>query len=134
VRILQSLIQGHDRANIEFVVKILRNYEGKAFIYDLCKEIVALLPPEDTLLNEIEAALDSTGVVTGEFGFVEAYKRKRTEFESWLSDPQESVQSFARRHVLSLDRRIAAEQRRSEEDLEMRKREYGDDAPDKRND
>ena len=126
VRILQSLIQIHDRANIEFVVKIMRNYEGNAFIYDLCKEIVALLQPEDTLLNEIEVALDSTGVVSGEFGFVEAYKRKKTELEPWLSDPDERVQSFARRHLISLDRRIAAEQRRSEEDFEMRKREYGE--------
>ncbi len=134
VRILQSLIEGKDRTDLEFVVKILRNYEGKAFIYDLCKEIVAFVPPKDTLLNEIEAALDSTGVVTGEFGFVDAYKRKKTELEPWLGDPRESVQSFARSRVLSLDRRIAAEQRRSEEDLEMQKREYGDDAPDKRND
>lgn len=130
-RILESLIEGHDRADLELVVKILRNYEGKAFIYDLSKEIVALLPPEDPLLNEIEVALDSTGVVSGEFGLVEAYKRKKTELEPWLSDPRERVQSFARRHLLSLDRQIAAEQRRSEEELELRKREYGDDGSDK---
>ncbi len=134
VRILQSLIDGHDIADLKFVVKVLHNYQGKAFINDLCKEIVALLPPEDPLLIEIEAALDSTGVVAGEFGFVEAYKRKKTEIEPWLSDPRQSVQSFARKRVLSLDNRIASQQRRSEEDLEMRKREYGDDAPDKRND
>jgi hypothetical protein len=130
-RILQDLIEGHDKADIEFVVSILRNYEGKPFINDLCKEIVAVLPPEDPLLNEIEAALDSTGVVTGEFGFVEAYKRKKLETELWLSDPRERVRSFASSRVLSLDRRISAEQRRSEEDLEMRKRDYGE-GPSKR--
>jgi ppGpp synthetase/RelA/SpoT-type nucleotidyltranferase len=135
-RILQSLIEGRDKANIEFVAKILRTYDdGQVFIYGLCKEIVAFLPPEDPLLEEIEMALDSTGVVTGEFGFVEAYKRKKTELEPWLEDPREQVQSFARRHLLSLDRQIAAEQRRSEEHLELRKREYGetDDSRNKRN-
>jgi ppGpp synthetase/RelA/SpoT-type nucleotidyltranferase len=134
-RILQSLIEGCDRDDLEFMANILRTYDdGQVFIYGLCKEIVGLLPPEDPLLDEIEAALDSTGVVTGEFGFVEAYKRKKTELEPWLSDPRETVQLFAKRHLLSLDRRIAAEQRRSEERLELRKREYGDDSPDKRND
>lgn len=132
--ILRNLIDGRDRNDLEFVSKILLNYEGKNFINDICKEIVALLPPEDTLLNEIEAALNSTGVVTGEFGFVEAYKRKKTEIEPWLRDPRENVKLFARSYVLSMERQIAAEQRRSEEDLEMRKREYGDDGPDKRND
>lgn len=132
--ILQNLIKGSDRTDLEFVTKTLRNYEGKTFINGLCKEIVALLPLEDPLLNEVDAALDSTGVVTGEFGFVEAYKRKKTELEPWLSDPREIVQLFARHRMLSLDRRIAAEQRRSEEGLEMRKREYGDDGPDKQND
>ncbi|MDI6853883.1 MAG: RelA/SpoT domain-containing protein [Deltaproteobacteria bacterium] len=125
--ILQNLIESRDKADIEFVAKILRTYDdGQVFIYSLCKEIVALLPPEDPLLNEIEAALGSTGVVTGEFGFVDAYKRKKTEIEPWLEDPREQVQSFARRLLLSLDRRIAAEQRRSEERLELRKREYNE--------
>jgi ppGpp synthetase/RelA/SpoT-type nucleotidyltranferase len=126
-RILQSLIEGRDKADIEFVAKILRTYDdGQVFINSLCKEIVALLPPEDPLLNEIEAALDSTGAVSGQFGFVDAYKRKKMEIELWLNDPRERVQSFARHHLRRLDKRIAFEQRRSEEDLEMRKREYGE--------
>lgn len=57
---------------------------------------------------------------------VEAYKQKKDDMEPWPADPRERVQSFARRRVLSLDRFIAAEQRRSEQDLELRKRSYGD--------
>ena len=125
--ILRRLVDGRDRDDLELVVSILRTYEGKPFIIDLCKEIVAILPPEDTLLNEIEIALTyTTGIVTGEFGFVESYKRKKTEIENWLSDPRENVQLFARSLILSMDRQIASEQRRAEEDLEMRKREYGE--------
>ena len=44
----------------------------------------------------------------------------------WLTDPDQKVRSFAQQYIASLDRRIAAEQRRSEEDLEMRKRRYDD--------
>jgi hypothetical protein len=36
------------------------------------------------------------------------------------------VRAFAERYVRLLDRRIAAEQRRAEESLEMRKRMYDD--------
>jgi hypothetical protein len=134
-RSLQNLLEGRDRADLEFIAKILRNYEGQSFTHSLCKAIVAMLPTDDTLLDEIEVVLDSTGIVSGEFGFVEACRRKKTELEPWLSDPRESVQSFARRHMLSLDRQIATEQRRSEEELELWKRDYSeiDDGRDKRN-
>jgi len=63
------------------------------------------LPEDDPPLSEVDVILSSTSVVTGEFGF---------------------VQAFAQRYIRSLDRQIAVEQRRSEESLELRKREYGD--------
>jgi hypothetical protein len=39
-------------------------------------------------------------------------------------DPRERVRDFAKRHIYGLDQQIAGEQRRSEEDLEFRKRSY----------
>jgi hypothetical protein len=84
------------------------------------------LPEGDSLIGEVDAILDATGTVMGEFGMVEAYKQKKQDIASWLADPRERVQSFAKRRVLSLDRYIAAEQRRSEQDLELRKRSYGE--------
>jgi hypothetical protein len=65
-------------------------------------------------------------VVSGEFGLVEAYKQKRKAVATWLSDGDSKVRSFAEKYVGSLDLQIAAEQRRSEEDIEMRKRMYDD--------
>ena len=44
--------------------------------------------------------------------------------EQWLADPRERVRDFAKRHIHGLEQQIAAEQRRSEEDLEFRKRSY----------
>jgi hypothetical protein len=57
---------------------------------------------------------------------VEAYKGKRDALVPWLSDTDENVRSFAQEYIANLDRQIAAEQRRSEEGLEMRKRRYED--------
>jgi len=64
--------------------------------------------------------------VSGEFGFVEAYLRKKQEMTDWLSDTDANVRAFAESYVRYLDRLIAAEQRRSEEDIEMRRRMYDD--------
>jgi hypothetical protein len=44
--------------------------------------------------------------------------------EPWLADSRELVREFARRHIRHLDLQISAEQRRSEEALEFRKRSY----------
>jgi hypothetical protein len=51
---------------------------------------------------------------------------KKDEVESWLSDPRKQVRDFAAKYRRNLDNRIAAEQRSSEESLELRKRDYGE--------
>ncbi len=85
-------------------------------------------PAGDPLLPHVEEILQSTGVLAGEFGFVEAYTKKKGEMAGWLTDPDAHVRAFADSHVRLLDRQIAAEQRRAEEGLEMRKRMYDDPA------
>jgi hypothetical protein len=89
---------------------------------------VRALPVGDPLLKEVEVILRSTGVVSGEFGLVEAYLRKKQEMADWLTDADSHVQGFAESFVRYLDRLIAVEQRCSEEDIEMRKRMYDDPA------
>lgn len=110
-----------------FVVDVLAGYRGSPATHELYKLVVDAVPDEDPVLGSVEVALISTGVVGGEFGMVEAYQRKKAEFQPWLVDSRPRVASYAEAHVRMLDRMIAAEQRRSEEDLEARKREYGDD-------
>jgi len=45
----------------------------------VAREVVASLPEGDERLRRVEYLLTMTGVVRGEFGFVEAYR-------SWLED------------------------------------------------
>lgn len=79
---------------------------------------------DDSRLNEIEVILESTGVVSGQFGFVESYQRKKEEVAPWLTDTRPKVRTFAERYQRTLDRSIAAEQRRSEADYELRRRQW----------
>lgn len=112
------------RDDLEFLAQLLANYNGHAFTHDLTKRIVDALPANDALLQHIGMALDSTESLRGEFGLVEAYRVKRQEMEPWLADSRERVREFARRHIHHLDLQLSAEQRRSEEALEFRKRSF----------
>jgi ppGpp synthetase/RelA/SpoT-type nucleotidyltranferase len=127
---LMSYISGGSREDIEFVIRVLSGYHGEPFVIEPCKEMVRRLSADDSLLENIEIILQSTGVLSGEFGLVEAYKQKREALLPWLSDADERVRSFGQQYIASLDRQIAAEQRRSEEGLEMRKRRYEDPSDD----
>ncbi|MCX7309510.1 MAG: RelA/SpoT domain-containing protein [Afipia sp.] len=123
-RKLMSLVAAGTHDDLEFAVSVLSAYDGEPFVEPLCKEIIRHLPADDKLRNNVALVLEATGVVSGEFGLVEAYRGKRDALVPWLSDADEKVRSFAEEYIASLDRQIAAEQRRSEEGLEMRKRRY----------
>lgn len=122
---LIAFVNGDRPDRVEYVLRIMRAYHGESFLQPICREVVAQLPEDDGLLGEVEIILDSTGMVSGEFGFVEAYQRKKHEIEPWLADPNPAVQAFARRYQRTLDRQIAADQRRAEEGRELRKRHWG---------
>jgi hypothetical protein len=124
----EFLLSGRDGAP-RFVADVLRGYHGMVETHDLYRLIVDAVPEGDPTLAVVDVALDSAGLVTGEFGRREAYQRKKTEIQPWLTDPRPRVKAFAEAHDRMLDNKIATEQRRSEEDLEARKRRYGDDDP-----
>lgn len=67
-------------ADIEFVVGILRAYDGSASILDICKAIVKAVPERSGVWNEVAAAIETTGVVRGEYGMVQAYEQNCRRF------------------------------------------------------
>ena len=123
---LHKLVEAGTQENFEFVVHVLSSYNGHPGTHPLYQEVINALAHDSPLLNEIANALDAEGVVTGEFGFVTSYLRKKSEIEPWQKDHRERVQQFAERRIISLDRLIADEQRRSEQDVELRKLAYGE--------
>src|SRR5207244_1725632 len=80
---LRSVLRSGKSADIEFVLAVLRNYKGEPFIHAICKDVIRILPPDSSLRTEVAIALETTGVVMGEFGFAEAYDRKKEEIRSW---------------------------------------------------
>ena len=125
-RQLESYLASGNREDVEFVVEVLSSYHGGVSLNATCKAVVRALAAGDALLSGVEIVLQNTGGVFGEFGMVQAYQSKKQEMAGWLDDPDAKVRAFAESYVRLLDRQIAAEQRRSEESIEMRKRMYGD--------
>jgi hypothetical protein len=125
-RVLDLYVQCGSREDIEFVAQVMSSYHGEVSLNRTCKSLVRALPPDDPLLSDVEVVLQNMGVVSGEFGMVQAYQAKKEEMTRWLDDADDKIRGFANSYIRLLDRQIAAEQRRSEESLEMRKRMYCD--------
>jgi hypothetical protein len=110
--------------DLGFILQVLRAYQGQQTTHEVVKELVARLPEDDRRLDMAEICLQSTGGVFGEFGFVDAYRTRKAQIETWLSDRRPQVRKFAERFIRRLEQSMAAEQRRAEQDKETRRRHY----------
>jgi hypothetical protein len=126
-RKLFEVVQSKEKNDLLFVIAILRNYDGNSIINNFIKEIVKILPDGNDLTVDLMVALQSTGVVTGEYGFVNAFKQKIKDIQPWLQDESPEVKKFAQNYINSLEKRIEFEQKRADEDIALRKYQYGSD-------
>ena len=123
---LVRFVENEQADRLDFVLRILRSYSGQDFLLPIAREILKAHALSEQQNGELEAAFTATGVVSGDFGFVEAYRQKRNAIEAWRTDSSPRIRAFAERYQRSLDRMIASEKRRSEQDMELRKRNYGE--------
>ncbi len=125
--LLMGLVESGDQDDIDFVLAILRAYDGSAPILQVCKAIIKSVPEGSKTWNELAAAIESTGVVSGEYGMVQAFERKRTEISVWKDDEDVRVRAFAQWLIKSLDYLIDQERQRADEGLALRKYRSGGD-------
>ena len=95
--------------------------------HTVLKEIVSRFPDDDSKMSGVRIAIDSTGVVTGEFGMADAYRTKKGALGEWLTDERPAVNAFAKKHIAELGLMIASEQVRVEAAREMQKRDYDEE-------
>jgi ppGpp synthetase/RelA/SpoT-type nucleotidyltranferase len=121
---LREMAQHGTDEDLNFILAVMQNYHGEPATHALLQDIVDRLPEGDSRLGKVEISLRSTGGVVGEFGMVEAFKRKKEEVRPWLEDPRPRVKAFATEYMRHLEGNIAAEQRKAEEEHELRKRDF----------
>jgi hypothetical protein len=103
---------------------VLRAYEGEKFLHPLLRAIVSILPADDELLRIVEIVIDTSGVLVGEYGSVEAQQARKTLVAEWESDENEAVRAFAANFVKSADNQLAMERRRADRSVALRKIDY----------
>ena len=60
------------------------------------------------------------------FGPARAYQAKADRLKPWLDDNSDRVSSFAAREIQSLERQVASETRRAQEEIALRRLDYGE--------
>lgn len=118
-----SLVKKGEARNAKIVISLFRAYKGEPFLHGVCKEFIKRYR-SDKYVKEMFIVLSQTGVVTGEYGFVEAYKAKRQEIQDWKKEKNKRLQDFVKKYEAYLNKRISYEQKRANEDVELRKREF----------
>ena len=129
---LIAIIASEGEASLDFIRDILVHYHSDVATHPICQATVDCLPENDERLLEVRDLLRGTGIVRGAFGMVEAYQRKVAEIEPWQSDARPKVRDFALAFTKTMQQSIAAEHSRSEQDVAMRKLEWGKDLNDDR--
>ena len=127
---LAELVKAGGDTEADFALAILQNYLGETSTDVVLQEIVSRFPHDERKMDGVRISLNSTGVVSGEFGLAEAWRVKKESLMQWLTDERRAVKAFAEKHIAELDRMIASERRRVEAEREMRDRsqdESGDD-------
>lgn len=124
---LVELARQGDERDLKFILKCLAPYEGAEQLYPLAMEVVDRLEPGDKLLNRVSDMLGVTGVLEGEFGFVEAHAQRKALIERFSEDPRPRVQAYARERARDLAQHIAWEQRRAAREIAQRRRQFGEE-------
>lgn len=122
---LIRLIKSEKEKNAKIVISILRAYKGEPFIHNVCKSFIKHSPYVEKFKNSLFITLSQTGVVSGECGFTNAYRQKLEEVQPWEKDRNKAVKAFINEYEDYLNKQIVFEQKRADEDIELRKREYG---------
>lgn len=115
-----------DLGKIDAIIDVLRNLHGEVELHPAFQAIVKALPEDDKdRLNELMIALESTGVVGGSHGFVEAWKTKQDELRPWLAHEDVKVRNFAQKYISDLDSMIEAERARADERVKHQNYQWG---------
>jgi hypothetical protein len=113
---LSEIIAIGTKAEIKNIVMgVLRAYEGESFVHNICKTLIRKYPGEFD--SSLFIALGQTGGVSGEYGFRDAYKRKKAEVKSWRKESDPSLNAFLDKYNAYLDANIAREQKRGDDDV-----------------
>jgi hypothetical protein len=117
-------IEGGDLNDAKFVLAVMQNFHGETPTHRVLKAALIKFPDNENISDRVVRSIENTGVVHGEFGFVESLRGKKALIEPWLEDGHPVVTDFAKRLMGEIDRAIASEKRRADTRSALRKLDY----------
>ncbi|TAN57239.1 hypothetical protein EPN15_04985 [Patescibacteria group bacterium] len=119
--IIKHLISKGDDDSLAKAALTIQSINGVNF--DLCIEIVRRTNNKK-IINQVESNMYATGVVSGEYGIANAYKRKAEVLEKYKLDKDERVKQFAGYMIENFHESEKKERQKTDEDRQIRKTEF----------
>lgn len=125
---LIKLIRAGGKEAMIVVDEFISRFEGQEFLWKLVEELVKTFK-ESSKYTEIKRKLfgylSQTGVVVGEYGFVEAFKNKKIALTTLKDAANNDYLKFLNEYESHLDKQIVAYEKMADDEIDKRKREYG---------
>ncbi|UAL47736.1 RelA/SpoT domain-containing protein [Sutcliffiella horikoshii] len=122
---LNTLIFNGEANEAKIVLRVIKEYEGSPVTYEVCKNLIRTNVGNKEMMQELMSALTQTGVVSGEYGFVEAYKQIKKEVRKWQrGEKSQEIKTFVVEFMRYINPLILHEIRRADKNIEMMKRRY----------
>ena len=123
---LLAFVDSADTQDLAFVASSLYGFQGRAELLPVLRAILASDAANDEIAGVVSQVLQETGVMTGDFGAAQTYQAKADLLKPWLDDGSNRVAEFAAREIRHLELMVAQEYRRAQEEIAMRKLQYGE--------
>ncbi|WP_457579221.1 hypothetical protein [Ensifer adhaerens] len=120
---LIARVSAGNEDDARFVLGVMQNFHGEPATHIVLKALLVNFPDSDLVRSGVARSIQNTGVVHGEFGFVDSLREKRRLIEPWLSEGG-VVADFARRQIAAIDLNILSEQRHAEERSALRRLQF----------
>lgn len=119
--IIQILIDKGDDKSLMKAARLMHSIDGVDF--DLSIEIVRRTTNR-RVISQVESNMYSTGVVSGEYGLVNAYEGKAKALEKYKEDKDRQVKKFAERMIRSFKESATRERQSADEEKQLRRIEF----------
>lgn len=123
---LLDMVESADASELVFIVSSLQGFEGRSDLLPLLRTVLTSDAADDDIERHISHVLQETGIMRGEFGVANTYQAKADQLKTWLEDDDNRVSTFAAREIRSFERMVAVETRRAQEEIAMRRLQYGE--------
>lgn len=119
---LVDMINNDQKRALKVVFSVLSKYKGQDFLWGVIRAVVEKYT-SDKRYKKIEGILfgylSQTGVVTGEYGFVNALQNKKHQIQQFNNDSSQAVKVFVRDFEQYLDQNMDYERKRADEEIKL---------------